>query len=231
MEDLGVPKNVAAQLVAKFDEGVFAKFFVPFALKFRPEVQRGIDELVAKVVLAPSYASVHIRRGDKLASEMKPTVARFWEGERQKNRGVDESKFLWQTFAYVPLYAYLEQVAAVQKMLGSKLTDVFIATDDYTTVQQELESFPVVLPDYKYLFNENMKLSGANAHIGDASAHRKYDMFLNFMADVILLAKAEVFVGSMDSNVDRLTQSYRFAYGFQSDSFASMSTEHPWRLN
>jgi hypothetical protein len=66
------------------------------------------------------------------------------------------------------------------------------------------------------------------AHINSAPAQSKYAMFLNFMADVQLLAGAEVFVGSLDSNVDRLAQSYRFASGFSKDSYASISP-HEWQ--
>jgi hypothetical protein len=238
MGNVGIPADVAKELAAArwWDGAAFAKYIVPFALKFRPPVQADIRALVGKVGLPASYASIHIRRGDKLYHEMKETVGLFWEAERAKERGVDESQFVvelgGQTLAYVPLYAYIELVQELQKKVGSKLADVFIATDDYHTVHVELSRLPsgIPLPKYRYVFNENMKLGEGKqpAHIDSAPAQSKYAMFLNFMADVQLLAGAEVFVGSMDSNVDRLAQSCRFANGFSKDSYASISP-HEWQ--
>jgi hypothetical protein len=92
-----------------------------------------------------SYDAIHVRRGDKLLAEAKGEVEKYW----RSNGYADEST--WPT-NFIPFSSYLEvgwgrkgcktRGRQKRKSLNAAPRNVFVATDDPTTVSSELEALP-----------------------------------------------------------------------------------------
>eukprot|EP00956_Cyclotella_meneghiniana_P023261 scaffold44948_cov29-Cyclotella_meneghiniana.AAC.1 len=120
-------------------------------LKFQPWIARDVAEYIQNAELATAgggvwsnsqYDAIHVRRGDKLIAEAKKLVQQYWMKRGYKKHNIPHN--------YIPLEHYLKlgydgsacSIMTIQDGQPHIVVNVYIATDDPTTVQKEIEQLP-----------------------------------------------------------------------------------------
>lgn len=80
----------------------------------------------------------------------------------------------------------------------SNCRKIFVATDDYTVFENLCNSYP----DYQFFtLTKNTKKGYQQSDFNNASPQMRYEETIALFADIEMLSKAELFVGTFTSNV------------------------------
>merc|ERR1719223_524598 len=163
------------------------------------------------------YDSIHLRRGDKLESDAKRFVIRHWQDSGQYDEDTGD-----MPKPYIPLSHYLNQLETVECKDEPRL--VYIATDDPIEVQNEVNELPKDTSGSYYTLNSEschkfqFIFSPASSmeqgfHIDSSpskgSCEDRYERNIASIADLMILAKSDIFVGEFNSNWGRLVRTFR----------------------
>lgn len=166
-------------------------------LIFQPWVNKDVAERMKQVALPQNYIAVHIRRGDKIRSESKKFVYDHWE-----KRGYNKST---QPTNYVPFAHYMEKLKD-----DENIKTVYVATDDPTTVKEEIENFTNTR-GYNFVMNPDN--ASSMGHINTvADCQRRYIKTVSAIMDLMILGRADIFLGEFSSNWGRLLRTWRTSF-------------------
>lgn len=187
-------------------------------IRFQPWVARDVQEHIQamNLPLDQPYDAFHIRRGDKLLEEAREEVKNYW-----RSKGIVGK----QTSNYIPFSHYIQKAwgtcEANRKTKRRNLKNpavkiTYIATDDPTTVHNEINAIPRVNGKSASLVDEcNHKVNFVFApttkdtifHVNDRRAGDNcqlvYQRNIAAIADLLILARADKFVGDYNSNWGR----------------------------
>ena len=202
-------------------------------IRFQPWIARDVEEYIDRsdLPLNVPYDGIHIRRGDKLLSDGKRFVQKYW-----KKRGLyDEEKDDAPPVGYIPLANYL---SVFDEECRVRL--VYIATDDPDTVKEEIAAMPkdedgntvwndsclrfqfVLGPVDAIRSEEEIDETGrfvrddrgyTKFHLDSSKAKGdcdgRYARTIAGVADLMILAKSDLLVGEFNSNWGRLLRIFR----------------------
>ncbi|KAL7475870.1 hypothetical protein ACHAW6_001768 [Cyclotella cf. meneghiniana] len=187
-------------------------------LRFQPWIARDVEEHIRSLgaPLDGPYDAIHVRRGDKLIAEARREVQQYWV-----SKGYGAAKMPTN---YIPFSHYVEKVwgsctaTGRRKMSNMRAPprNVYVATDDPSTVRGEINSFPKVRGKGASIIDEcNTKVKfwfapstkDTSFHINDRrsndSCHQVYKRNIAAIADLVILSRADKFVGDYNSNWGR----------------------------
>lgn len=119
------------------------------------------------------YLSIHIRRGDKVTSASKEAEA-------------------------VEISYYVDQV----KKVSPTIENIFIATDDYSVIEEFKQSCPTRLRIFTFCDpNRNGYYQG---RFDDSDVDNKKQEMLALFKDIYFLTESQLFIGTYSSNLARL---------------------------
>eukprot|EP00804_Cyclotella_cryptica_P020166 CCRYP_021169-RA/>CCRYP_021169-RA protein AED:0.02 eAED:0.02 QI:200/1/1/1/1/1/2/271/534 len=202
-------------------------------LRFQPWIARDVEEHIRSlnVPLDSPYDAIHVRRGDKLIAEARREVQHYWS-----TKGYNAGRMPTN---YIPFSHYVEKVwgsctatSRRRMRMRDPPRNVYIATDDPTTVQSEIELFPKVKGKgasiidqcrhkVKFWFAPSTK--DTSFHINDRRSsddcHQVYKRNIAAIADLVILSRADRFVGDYNSNWGRFIKITR---SFLNDNHGTM---------
>jgi len=162
----------------------------PF-VRFQPWLVNDVKALVTNYTGAVPFREmigIHIRRGDKLKVE-----SRYWVEEYWRKQGYSKEDM---PVNYVPLTAYLQKISP---SFESSIQHVYIATDDPTTVENEIQELPN-RDQWRFHFNP-LATSG---HLNTLeNCHDKYQHTIAAIFDLMVLESCSLFIGEYNSNWGR----------------------------
>lgn len=186
-------------------------------LRFQPWIARDVEERIRSlnIPLDGPYDAIHVRRGDKLIAEARKEVQHYWS-----TKGYPAGKMPTN---YIPFSHYAGKVWGACATTGRRrmrmrdpARNVYIATDDPTTVKREIASFPKVkgkgasIVDqclHKVNFWFAPSFNDTSFHINDRRSnddcHQVYKRNIAAIADLVILSRADKFVGDYNSNWGR----------------------------
>lgn len=188
-------------------------------IRFQPWIARDAEEFIknAGLPLNVDYDSIHVRRGDKLLQEAKREVNNFW---RARGYGSGTGKKIPRDF--IPFSHYVGQgYHKTPCNADGEPHLVYVATDDPRVVQKELSFFKkndaghTVMNDchkFNFMFGpmpKNDIPSHLNAEGGHRNCVHRYQRNIAGIADLLILAKSNLFVGEFNSNWGRLVRVFR----------------------
>lgn len=202
-------------------------------LRFQPWIARDVEAHIrdmADMQLDAPYDGIHVRRGDKLANDARRFVIKYWDGLGQYNKETGETPR-----NYIPFAHYLGQFDKdVECLKGPRL--VYVATDDPTEVRMEIADLPKDAQGntflafrschrFRFVFGtprRDMGYDQANQadeegklgfHLdygpSKGSCEARYARSIVGIADLMILAKSDIFVGEFNSNWGRLIRTFR----------------------
>jgi len=186
-------------------------------LRFQPWIARDIEQYIRRLDLPLDvpYDATHVRRGDQL-NQTKAHVISHWKGLGQYD---NETGVM--PHAYIPFSQYLRQFDETQCNAGPRL--VYVATDDPSEVQNEIRNLPTdsegntFLPQapgchkFRFFFGQFNQSLGfhINQRKRKGDCEERYARNVASIADLMILAKSDVFVGDFNSNWGRLVRTFR----------------------
>mmetsp|Transcript_16823 Transcript_16823/g.36316 ORF Transcript_16823/g.36316 Transcript_16823/m.36316 type:complete len:579 (-) Transcript_16823:79-1815(-) len=198
-------------------------------LRFQPWIARDVEEYIRQsgLPLDASYDAIHIRRGDMLAKEddasPKQFLREYWES-RDKHfnvlRALLHPDVKQAPHNYVPFTHYLSQFDDLECNTENARV-VYVATDDPAEVQREIGDLPKdedgnsIIKDgchkIKFFFTPTKEIE--NFHIDDGpdqdDCGGRYKRNIASIADMMIAAKSDMFVGEFNSNWGRLVRIFR----------------------
>eukprot|EP01082_Thalassiosira_pseudonana_P001962 g1859.t1 g1859 contig11:215093-216244(+) len=212
-------------------------------LKFQPWIARdvakflhsvdidlgGADDLstgAGGIASSATYDAIHVRRGDKLITESRGEVIKYWRDQGY----CDETQ---QPLDYIPFSHYLKQGWDVDGSRrncqqhwyglknGSELRKVYVATDDPKGLMEEIAMLPkgsggstIVAGCHKlkFIFSPLAKKDTSlylNFRGDESDCAERYTRNIAGIADLMILINSDVFVGEFNSNWGRLVRLFR----------------------
>lgn len=188
-------------------------------IRFQPWIARDVEAFIknAGLPLNVDYDSIHVRRGDKLIQESRREVNNFW---RSRGYGQGTGRKIPRNF--IPFSHYIGQ--GYQKTpcnADGEAHLVYVATDDPKMIQQELsfmkkddQGHTMMNECYKFNFIFGpMPKDDIPSHLNSEGAHKncvdRYKRNIAGIADLLILAKSNLFVGEFNSNWGRLVRVFR----------------------
>lgn len=192
-------------------------------LRFQPWIARDVERYITTEVELPldvPYDAMHIRRGDKLDHDSRHFVIKYWSEQGMYNPDTGE-----MPREYIPFAHYLRQFDEVSCNVDGRPRLVYVATDDPTEVKSEITELPRDDEGY-YTIRSNgpcqhrfqFIFSPLDPSLGfhiDKSSHAKDDCDERYarniasIADLMILAKSDTYVGEYNSNWGRLVRTFR----------------------
>ena len=188
-------------------------------LRFQPWISQDVNEHVQSMGFRfdVPYDAFHVRRGDKLLREAKKEVQKFW---RSNNRLGKQLIVNYIPFSYYIQKAWGKCTASDnvkrRNLKTPQVKTVYIATDDPATVHREINAIPRVNGKGASLVDQcNHKVNFVFAqtpehavfHINDRrtddNCHAVYKRNIAAISDLVILARAQKFVGDYNSNWGR----------------------------
>lgn len=192
-------------------------------VRFQPWIARDVERFIQEKIDLPldvPYDSIHVRRGDKLETDARRHVIKYWQQEGQYNTETGE-----MPRNYIPFTQYLHLMDDFECNVLGEPRIVYVATDDPHEVMREIEELPkdglgnTLLPNwfgsschkYKFVFNHFSQELGFHIESDGSkgACEDRYDRNIAAMADLMILAKSDVFVGEFNSNWGRLVRTFR----------------------
>ncbi|KAK1742927.1 hypothetical protein QTG54_006524 [Skeletonema marinoi] len=188
-------------------------------IRFQPWIARDVESFIKKASLPLNvdYDSIHVRRGDKLEQESKREVNSFW---RARGYGKGTGRKIPRN--YIPFSHYVGQGYHKRPCnADGEAHLVYVATDDPKVIKQELTGmkkddlgFTVMNKCHKFnfIFGPTPK-DDTPSHLNSEGGHRncvdRYNRNIAGIADLLILAKSNLFVGEFNSNWGRLVRVFR----------------------
>jgi len=188
-------------------------------IRFQPWIARDVESFIKKASLPLNvdYDSIHVRRGDKLEQESKREVNSFW---RARGYGKGTGRKIPRN--YIPFSHYVGQGYHKRPCnADGEAHLVYVATDDPNVIKQELTGmkkddlgFTVMNKCHKFnfIFGPTPK-DDTPSHLNSEGGHRncvdRYNRNIAGIADLLILAKSNLFVGEFNSNWGRLVRVFR----------------------
>jgi hypothetical protein len=188
-------------------------------IRFQPWIARDVEAYIKKASLPLNvdYDSIHVRRGDKLEQESKREVNNFW---RARGYGKGTGRKIPRNF--IPFSHYVGQGYHKKPCnADGEAHLVYVATDDPRVIKQELTGmkkddlgFTVMNQCHKFKFVFGPAQNDeAPSHLNSEGGHRncvdRYKRNISGIADLLILAKSNLFVGEFNSNWGRLVRVFR----------------------
>lgn len=198
-------------------------------LRFQPWIARDVEEYIEGIDLPLDvrYDGIHVRRGDKLESDARFQVRRYWS-----ERGLLDKTTGQGPRNYIPFAHYLSQFDDTEEGGGGECQEdseprlVYVATDDPVEVRREIMDLPKdsdgntllrtkngCQMTFKFAFGHEQASAMDSYHLdGDISkgdCEDRYARNIAGVADLMILAKSRVFVGEFNSNWGRLVRTFR----------------------
>lgn len=198
-------------------------------LKFQPWVARDVAQYIlsSNLPVDSAFDAIHVRRGDKLIAESKPIVQKYWMSKGYKKNRLPTN--------FVPFNHYLEMgyeqnntcPAATILQEQPSIVNIYIATDDPATVQQEISQLPksesgyAILNDCQHAYfifspasnvTDNFHMTPCGNYVGtceEDNCDKRYQRNIAAMADFFILSRANKFVGEYNSNWGRIVKGFR----------------------
>jgi len=222
--DSGKMKEVLPYLLGLLNKAGF--------LKLQPWIARDVQHFLMSFDLPmdQEYSAIHVRRGDKLEKEAARYVQQYWR--------VKGYKYPYPT-DYVPFEQYLSkwdgrEVCELNQRGLYKIIrhNVYVATDDPITVKQEIAELDTKHINERTIMWNNCHELTFYFNPTDASAFHlngegekgftskgewdkedncfdRYHRNIASVTDMMILAKAEKFIGEYNSNWGRVIQAVR----------------------
>jgi hypothetical protein len=186
-------------------------------IRFQPWVARDVQDHIQSMNLPLDgpYDAFHVRRGDKLIKEAQEEVKNYWRSKGRLGKTPTN---------YIPFSHYIEKawgvckasVQVARRNLKDTVKTTYIATDDPITVHQEINTLPRVNGKGASIVDQcNHKVNfvfaptskGTTFHINDRPSgddcHQVYKRNIAAIADLVILTRADKFVGDFNSNWGR----------------------------
>ncbi|KAL7502643.1 hypothetical protein ACHAXN_001496 [Cyclotella atomus] len=198
-------------------------------LKFQPWIARDVAQYIqsSNLPVDSAFDAIHVRRGDKLIAESKPIVQKYWMSKGYKKNRLPTN--------FVPFNHYLEMgyeqnntcPAATILQEQPSIVNIYIATDDPATVQQEISQLPksesgyAILNDCQHAYfifspasnvTDNFHMTPCGNYVGtceEDNCDKRYQRNIAAMADFFILSRANKFVGEYNSNWGRIVKGFR----------------------
>lgn len=162
------------------------------------ETARAVTKAKARLALNRPYVGLHVRRGDKKEGARKP-----------------------------PVIEYLKRVT---QSSSERFRTVFLASDDEATIEEarfavkmlNLTAEIQVLPSF---FGRNVTIE-ASKHLKEKSAAEQFAETADLIAEMEILAGADVFVGTGTSNVGCVVVALRACRGYKEET--AFTVDKPW---
>ena len=129
--------------------------------------------------------------------ESKQFVNTHWE-----KRGYNKTT---QPTNYVPFAHYMEKLED-----DKNITTVYVATDDPTTVKQEIANFSNTR-GYTFVMNPDNASSTGHIQTG-VDCQERYSKTVAAITDLMILGGAEILVGEFSSNWGRFLRTWRTSF-------------------
>jgi len=190
---------------------------------FQPWIARDVKAFIegSNLPLDEPHDAIHVRRGDKVASEGREEVVNYWHSQGYE-RQVDFPH------NYIPFTHYLrlwetrcdnDWVGVSRKSRSART--IYLATDDPNILKQEISKLPkgqggttVVggCDRVKFVFSPESVHHGS-LHINEGGVRedcvQRYQRNIHSIADLMILTKSNTFVGEFTSNWGRLVRIFR----------------------
>jgi len=181
-------------------------------IRFQPWIAADVEDYIEKRVNLPldvSYDVIHVRRGDKLEEEFKPHVHGYWKSQGVRKHHPN----------YIPFAQYLTTYDDVECNEEARL--VYVSTDDPQKVQDEINALPkdgsgnTITSNgchkFHFIFSQNENFLDGFHIDGPANddCEGRYARNIASVADLMLAAKADRYVGEVVSNWGRLVRIFR----------------------
>lgn len=214
-------------------------------LRWQPWIARDVADYIrsSNLPLDVSYDAIHVRRGDKLIGEAKKEVNRYWKSLGMGG-GNDHENYV--PFSHYIEQAWDREQCPKKSNGKFKKTRrpkriIYVATDDPKTVREEIAQYPTVkggvtvlneCTKAKFVFSpmteEEGKLSLRSFHLSpckkklcpNEDCFQRYHRNIAGIADLMLLARSQKFVGEFNSNWGRLIRNFRTVLNDNSNPYA-----------
>lgn len=173
---------------------------------------------IHSLFLSSNSDAIHVRRGDKLVGDSRTHVRKFWE-----EKGLYNADTGAMPTNYIPFTHYLHEFDTLY-CRPSTPRIVYVATDDPQEVQREIDALPkdsygntMLSTDschkFRFIFSsfDHEKSLGFHIDAGKSKdpCEDRYARNIAGIADLMILAKSDVFVGEFNSNWGRLVRTFR----------------------
>ncbi|KAL7482006.1 hypothetical protein ACHAW6_007692 [Cyclotella cf. meneghiniana] len=216
---------------------IAARINVSGLIRFQPWIARDVERRIRSLQLPTDheggYASMHVRRGDKLIMEAAEDVRAFW-----RSKGYGEGEEVPSN--YVPFSHYVDMAwgtcdDADENADARSPVFVYVATDDPETVHREVDLLPKASDGAsvvnscgdtaKFVFAPSSK--DTKFHLKDGGTeddcHSVYERNIAALADLFVLARSKKFVGDYNSNWGRIIRIFRLFLNHDSNTNAVSS--------
>lgn len=188
-------------------------------LRFQPWIARDVEEYITqhtKLPLDVPYDAIHVRRGDKLESDAKHHVITYWS-----RLGMYNNETGSMPRDYIPFTHYLSMFDDVECNAEGEPRLVYVATDDPTEVQKEINALPkeegnplltkYLCHKFQFVFSPFEQSLGFHIETGPSKGdcEERYTRNVASIADLMILTKSDMFVGEYNSNWGRLVRTFR----------------------
>jgi hypothetical protein len=186
-------------------------------LRLQPWIARDVEMIIKTFDLYQKigpkdevYDSIHVRRGDKLITEARTFVERYWRGHKDKANLPTN---------YIPFAHYLSQFKKAECPVNEQgeVTErikriVYVATDDPIVVKEEIANLPNHIDERTILWNDCHEMSFYFNPTDESAFHlngdgeqgfsdgsedncfKRYHRNIASVADMMILAKSRTFV-------------------------------------
>mmetsp|Transcript_30262 Transcript_30262/g.54800 ORF Transcript_30262/g.54800 Transcript_30262/m.54800 type:complete len:575 (-) Transcript_30262:99-1823(-) len=189
---------------------------------FQPWIVRDVKEFIksSNLPLDSPHDAIHVRRGDKLATEAREEVVIYWHSQGYE-RQVDFP------LNYIPFTHYLRlweseclnDWVGVSKKSRTART-IYLATDDMRAVTKEISKLPrgqggttIVGGCERVHFVFSPDAHHGSFHLSEGGVKvdcvQRYKRNIHSIADLMILTKSNTFVGEFNSNWGRLVRIFR----------------------
>jgi hypothetical protein len=197
-------------------------------LKFQPWVARDVAQYIlsSNLPVDSAFDAIHVRRGDKLVTESFERVVHYWSKQGYHRLNMPTN--------YVPFIHYLQMGWGATEIESCpeqpSIVNIYVATDDPATVQQEISQLPkselgyTILNDCQHAFfvfspaanvTNEFHMTPCKNYKGtckEDDCSKRYDRTIAAMADLMILTRANKFVGEYNSNWGRLVRGFRVIF-------------------
>ncbi|CAM9795718.1 unnamed protein product [Ectocarpus fasciculatus] len=197
---------------------IFANLYEYLLSNLQPwckaDVQAILDEPEIAALRSGKYVSMHIRRTDKIT--------------------IDQAKFTTTETYFENILKYTQSTGGA--LSAADITGLWLSTDDEAAVDEVRKLvpnyFPNIKPEAVMCISGRVQvrplMRGPTMKDGDTDRNT-YEARVLLLAEMSLLAGAEVFSGTLSSNLGRIIALMRYTLGKPKESVLSGDAPHAWQ--